>query len=153
MTIEDLIGQLELAHEPNRWLDAKLDAMFRIGTEKMRAGGYEWAWSNFPIWAHHKQAMGMCGCQHDNGDLGLIWNSEPFTASLDGAVLLVERALPGWYWRVGRTSLFPDGWAFISRLPPDHCDRKDEAACADGKAANPAIGLLIAALRAVQARG
>lgn len=76
----------------------------------------------------------------------------PLTVSLDAAVALVERCLPGWYWRTGRTSLFPNGWAYISRTHPSHCDREDEASCADGKAANPAIALLLALLRALQSQ-
>lgn len=74
------------------------------------------------------------------------------TASLDAAVALCERVLPGWFYRVGKTSLFPNGWAYISRTHPSHCDREDEASCADGKAATPAIALLIAILTALEAR-
>lgn len=73
----------------------------------------------------------------------------PFTASLDAAVALVGRVLPGWFWRVGRTSLFPNGWAYISKTHPSHCDREDEASCSDGRAATPAIALLIATLKAL----
>lgn len=74
------------------------------------------------------------------------------TASLDAAVALCERVLPGWYWRVGRTSLFPNGWAYISRTHPSHCDKEDEASCSDGRAATPAIALLIAILTAMEAK-
>jgi hypothetical protein len=94
--LEELIAALESATGPSRWLDAKIDAAMRVGTVKMQSGGYEWAWNNFPVWAHHKQAQGMCGVQHSNGDLGLIWDSLPFTSSIDAAVALVERVLPGW---------------------------------------------------------
>jgi hypothetical protein len=89
MTIEELIAALESATGPRRWLDAKIDAAMRVGTVKMQSGGYEWAWNNFPVWAHHKQAQGMCGVQHSNGDLGLIWDSQPFTASIDAATSLL----------------------------------------------------------------
>lgn len=75
-----------------------------------------------------------------------------YTASIDAAVNFFVHVLPNWGWRIGRTSLFPNGWAFISRLPPDHCDQGDEAASADGKAANPAIALCIATLKAKQAQ-
>lgn len=91
MTISEIIEALENAEGPSRWLDAKIDAVLRVGTIKMRQGGYEWAWDNFPIWAHHKEARGMCGVQHGNGGLGLIWDSMEFTASIDAAFSL----LPG----------------------------------------------------------
>jgi hypothetical protein len=74
------------------------------------------------------------------------------TASLDAAIALTERVLPGWFWRAGRTSLFPKGWAYVSRTHPSHCDRKDEASSSDGKAASPAIALLLATLRALSAQ-
>ena len=86
----EIIELLEKSTGPSRWLDARIDAALRIGTEKMRAGGYEWAWDNFPVWARHMQAAGMCGVMHTNGDLGLIWDSERFTASIDCAVALSE---------------------------------------------------------------
>jgi hypothetical protein len=98
--LEELIAALEKATGPDRWLDAKIDAALRVGTVKMRGGGYEWAWSNFPVWAHHKQHQGMCGVQHANGDLGLVWDSDPFTSSIDAAVALVGRVLPGWVWGI-----------------------------------------------------
>ncbi|SCB30737.1 hypothetical protein [Rhizobium lusitanum] len=87
--LEELIAALEKATGPDRWLDAKIDAALRVGTVKMRSGGFEWAWANFPTWGHHKQARGMCGVQHTNGDLGLIWGSLPFTDSIDAAVSLI----------------------------------------------------------------
>lgn len=96
MTIAEIIERLEKATGPDRWIDAKIDAAFRVGSKKMQGDpGFDWAWKNFPVWAHHKQARGMCGVQHENGDLGLIWDSERFTGSLDAAVALCERVLPG----------------------------------------------------------
>lgn len=95
MSTAELIDQLEAASGPNRWLDAKIDAMFRIGSTKMRGdcSGYDWAWDNFPTWAHHKQARGMCGVQHADGSLGMIWDSPEFTGSFDAALLLWDKAL------------------------------------------------------------
>lgn len=65
--------------------------------------------------------------------------------SIDAAVRFKEHMLPGWYWRCGRTSLY-DGWAFISRLHPDHCDRLDEAG---GQAPTPAKALVVAVINAM----
>lgn len=94
MKYADIIERLEKTEGPDRWLDARIDAALRIGTEKMRGTGYEWAWSNFPVWHHHTQSAGMCGVMHDNGDLGLIWDSEQLTASVDASLALVDRLLP-----------------------------------------------------------
>lgn len=149
MNIPEVITLLEKASGPDRWLDAKIDAVIRVGTIKMNKGGYEWAWDNFPRWAHHSQARGMCGAvAFDNGDLGMVWDSLPFTESVDAALAVLDRALPGWFWRCGATTLFPNGWAHVSRYDGSNCNFRDEAACADGKASTPAIALCIAVLKA-----
>jgi hypothetical protein len=145
--LEELIAALEKAEGPDRWLDAKIDAAMRVGTVKMRSGGYEWAWDNFPVWAHHKQARGMCGVQHTNGDLGLVWDSLPFTDSVDAALALLDHALPGWFWRVGHGSV--EDWAHLNRVHPDHCLERDES---HGKGGSPAIALCIATLRALSSQ-
>lgn len=90
----EIIERLEDTDGPDRWLDARIDAALRIGSLKMQGQGYNWAWDNFPNWRHHLNAAGMCGVMHENGDLGLIWDSQPFTASIDAAIALVERVLP-----------------------------------------------------------
>ena len=147
--IAKLIEQLDTAAEPSRWIDAKIDAVFRIGALKMQGDGqgYEWAWSNFPQWAAHKQARGMCGVQHDNGDLGLIWDSMQFTASLDAALVLFNASMPGWT---------------IARISQD--DRKEwhvelrkgfltsYSTVQLSGAKTPAIALCIAILKAKQAQ-
>lgn len=147
--IAKLIDQLEVATEPNRWIDAKLDAAFRVGALKMQGDGqgYEWAWSNFPKWAAHKQARGMCGVQHDNGDLGLVWDSMEFTASLDAALVLFNTSMPDWT---------------IARI--SHDDRKDwhvelrkgfltsYSSVKLAGAKTPAIALCLAILKAKQAQ-
>lgn len=87
-----------------------------------------------------------------NGDIGHgTYKAPAYTASVDAAIALAERVLPGWNWRVGRTELYPNGWSYVHKYDPSNCDRTDEAACADGKAANPAIALCIALLRAKEA--
>ena len=75
-----------------------------------------------------------------------------FTTSLDAALALAERVLPGWYWRAGRTPLgqwhhgrYTYGWAHLSRTDASNCDRGDEAT---GWAATPALALCAAILLA-----
>ncbi|NTG00050.1 hypothetical protein G6L30_07940 [Agrobacterium rhizogenes] len=152
--LEELIDALEKATGPDRWLDAKIDAALRVGTVKMRGGGYEWAWSNFPVWAHHKQHQGMCGVQHANGDLGMIWDSLPFTSSIDATVALVERMLPEWAWYIENIKDIPsrpvisqaDIWIPGIRTQHSPVERVRVSHNA------PAIALVIATLRALQAK-
>ena len=66
--------------------------------------------------------------------------------NVDGAIRFCELTLPGWYWRVGRSSLYP-GWASVNRVHPDHCSPRDEAF---SEGASPSIALLAAALKAGQ---
>lgn len=96
----------------------------------------------------------------DDGHLAVWFTEGPdlplppaVLSSIDAAVSLANRVLPGWFWRCGSTPLFPNGWAHVSRYHADHCDRQDEASCADGKAANVAIALVLATLRALQQKG
>jgi hypothetical protein len=107
MTIEELISALEKADGPSRELDAEIDAALRIGSDTLPA----WAWKNFANWrAKHK---GTCEVMHDNGQGGLWWDSQPFTSSIDVALGLLARVLPGWHWYAGS-------------CPPDFRTNKDK---------------------------
>ncbi|NOV17870.1 hypothetical protein E5S70_17605 [Ensifer adhaerens] len=158
MSIDELIERLENAEGPNRWLDAKIDAAFRIGTKKMRGQGYEWAWKNFPTWAHHKQQRGMCGVQHANGDLGLVWDSMEFTSSIDAALLLLQTAFPGWgglfSFGSGENIHRADIWSERrgTQSSEDEEGNPLVGEDADGEHASPAIALCIAILKAKQAQ-
>lgn len=139
MRIEALIERMEKLDGPDREVDAWIGYHTNLVVDEM---SWREKIDRFGIEHAVKSAT-----SHQN-----VWSSAlpAYSASLDAVIALVEKVLPGWYWRVGRTSLFPNGWAYISRTHPSHCDREDEAACADGKAANPAIALLLALLRALQ---
>lgn len=133
----NLLSRLQGLTAPDREVDADIFQLL---------GGSEWDKA-------YIRAQEPCGCPHDLAVSTARERYSPaYTASLDAAVALCERVLPGWFWRAGRTSLFPNGWAYISRTHPSHCDREDEASCSDGRAATPAIALLIAILTALEAR-
>lgn len=161
MTIEELISLLEAAEGPDRWLDAKLDAALRIGPEKMQRG-YEWAWENFPTWAHHKQARGMCGVQHDNGDLGLIWDSPEFTASVDAAIALAEKVLPGCdictqdvhpdFRQEGEPRHMAEIMTGLRWVTYDGHPEPNYEVSGSGKSNSRAISIVLATLRALQAK-
>lgn len=164
MSIEYLLERLDSCNGPDRWVDARLDAHFRIGTTKMREPGYDWAWKNFPVWAHHEHAAGMCGVLHGNGDLGLIWDSLHFTASIDTAVLFCNRVLPGWAWRVATCCVSDDAWVFPDFNCPVHGERLKaefnqdldwtDATDVDLRPpGRPAIALIISVLKAKQIIG
>ncbi|KQQ46504.1 hypothetical protein ASF69_04560 [Rhizobium sp. Leaf311] len=157
MSYAELIEQLESAKEPSRWIDARIDAALRLGAIKMQGDGqgYDWAWDNFPTWAAHKKARGMCGVQHDNGDLGLVWDSMELTASVDASLRLLKVALPGWYvenlcqWEA--TVLRERGeWMCDLVAPQKPGEGRVHSKCAH--APSPAIALCIAILKAKQSQ-
>lgn len=131
----DIIKRLEEADGPDRALDAHILVSVNGVTMHKDSDPSE---GIFAFWQD-----GVChNCTR--------WDE--LTASIDAAVALVELMLPGWFWRCGRTSLFPNGWAFLAKHAPDHCDRGDEFAAADGKAQTPAIAILLSLFRALEAK-
>ncbi|WAC26382.1 hypothetical protein [Ancylobacter sp. SL191] len=100
--------------------------------DSVAAGGYIGGADNAAIAAFGEHAM-------------LAQNATLGREGVDAAVAFKEALLPGWYWRCGRTTLF-DGWAFINRLDPNHCDRLDEAS---GQAPTPGKALVVAVLNAL----
>ena len=72
----------------------------------------------------------------------------PYTASIDAAVALVEKMLPGWKWCVQR-EIHPDNWffayVFIVNEGTSFADHR-------GMAHGPALALIAALLRALIAQ-
>lgn len=140
--LTSIIEKLEKAEGPSRDLDVEImNALApRSPDEKRLFDGkvYPATWG----------AVGQV-CDHIR-----YFVEAPFlTSSTDAAVSVLNEALPGWFWRCGSTPLFPNGWAFISRTDANNALPGDEFACSDGKAATPAIALVLATLRALQSRG
>lgn len=141
--LSDIIERLEMAERPSRPEDCHLWVIAQGGDARMNY--VDGDARNF-VWERGIDGMWVRGV--------VKFGSVPkYTASIDAAVSLAGRVLPGWFWRCGSTPLFPNGWAHVSRYHADHCDRRDEASCADGKAANVAIALVLATLRALQQKG
>jgi hypothetical protein len=90
MELDELIEKLKKAGGPDRALDAAIDATLRIGKPNHQT----WVRDNFPTW--RGRPGGRCEVVHSCGDGGVHWESEPFTASVDAALALLERVLPGW---------------------------------------------------------
>lgn len=84
-----------------------------------------------------------------------------YTESLDAAVALVERVLPGWSWRVATCCVSDDAWVQPDFNCPVHGERLKREFREDidwveltdvdlRPSGRPAIALVIAALRALQ---
>lgn len=99
----------------------------------------------FPELAHWPRSE-YGGWVNPDQKMGLVAPASYYTASLDDAIGLCERMLPGWFWRVGHGSQ-DAGWAHLNRVHPDHCDRADEASAT---AATPALALCLAIVRALR---
>ncbi len=142
---QPLITRLSKLDAPDREVDALIVA--ELEPHIFDAPGFT---PIRPIPSFHIDPQGDA-IRFDGGGIMCLSYFPLYTASVDAVIALAERVLPGWKWRVGRTEVFPNGWAYVHKYDPSNCDRIDEAACADGKAANPAIALLIALLRAKEA--
>lgn len=173
MTRAEIIERLEKADGPDRELDAEImfDLFAKPVGQKSDGGpvGYIWPEDN-PSWnfgirfpGKDREWFAKCRSRID-GETLLVERDGAFvlmnairipalTASLDAAIALVERTLPGWYWRAGRTSLFPNGWANLHEFHPDHTDPgKNEFGYTGGKVPNPACALLVCLFRALEAK-
>lgn len=70
-----------------------------------------------------------------------------YTSSLDAAVALVERMLPGWFWRMWGGRGKPG--AHLNRVNLELCERHDEA---HGDGVTPCLALIDATLSALIAK-
>lgn len=74
-------------------------------------------------------------------------------AFIDAALALMERVLPGWFWRAGHVPAVHwhngkgyDHWCHISRTDASNCDREDEAT---GWASSVPLAIVLATLNAL----
>lgn len=73
-------------------------------------------WENLGgYWRRHK----VTGKQERYGHLDI----PRYTASIDAAVALVEKMLPGWGWRVATCCVSDDAWVFPDFNSPEHGER------------------------------
>jgi hypothetical protein len=113
--IKALIERLEKATGPDRELDAAIWAA-TLPRDGVGIDGY-----GLPDGAHYEYRP----CEDGrvemlvslNGERGVTRANRPspeYTASLDAAVALVEKVLPGWWWQIGSCHVSDD-----ARLCPD----------------------------------
>lgn len=124
MSYADLIERLEKLEGPDQDVDAEIAVRVLgfIKTNRMA----KWPGEQ-PIWEFTDPVRNTTGS----------WSAmvRGYTASLDAAVALVERVLPGWKWRVSANQ----GEVF----------QRDPECGQDAFHATPAIALLIATLKAL----
>lgn len=118
--LQTLREKLQALSEPSREVDAEL---FLILTPPS-----DGAWRvQRPGWLTNDDREGSAQwCPH-------------FTASIDAALALVERMLPGWQWLVGRNEIEPKGTCYLLHA------RKHSY----GSAPTPALAILLALLDAI----
>lgn len=131
-THADLLARVEAATGPDRELDAALWLDFTPGATR-RASTVK---SSKGLWPDYT----IDETREAGGALIVV---PAYTASLDAALALVERVLPGWVWSVGNLAS-GGGQAYLMRA--------QSAALIGGKASTPALALLAAMLKALMAQ-
>lgn len=109
MTLSDLIAKLEAAGGPRSTLDLSIAYVT----------GY---WPQDRIEKLSRNA---------NGEIVTVWftdgpelgNPPNYTASVDAAISLAERVLPGWLWRLATCSVSDDAWIIPDFNDPVHGER------------------------------
>lgn len=134
MSLEDLIERVEGATGPDREIEARLWCL-QEGREFRKV-----------IWSDYKYPDGQKhwhSFRTNGGDVGC--HSVPkFTASLDAALALCERVLPGVWWLIGRGKLTAAEPEYGAQL----MFGEDEV-LGVGEAPTPAVALILALLRAL----
>lgn len=145
-TITSLIEKLEGAEVGSRELDALVAVALKLDCKPNLPDDLHWL---RPIQKDDHCAPGTYWFVQRSGMS--LRTSEPVTTSLDAALALAERVLPGWWWTAGRcgltchASVGPDS-KFIGE--PD-LSKFDSGFHADvPNPSTPAIALCIAILRA-----
>lgn len=133
-----LIAKLEAAKGPDRELDAEIAATFHYV-------------SHMPDWVNNWSGKweaaksGRVYLIEDSGNRGPNFISDSFTDSIDAAVALAERVLPGLRWGIDYDNL--ETRAYVTML------RRGRPSVIIGYHPSPTIALVIAILRAKQAEG
>jgi hypothetical protein len=129
----DLIKRLEEAEAGSRELDALVFRRFGGPLPKEFAGyGVELTW----------QADG--SATMPVGEMQVRYDPPAYTTSLDAALALAERVLPGWGWEISHDDCIGNYYAWVGkdfylRGPQEHLRGIQE---------NPALALCIAVLKA-----
>ena len=135
--LSSLLGRVERATRADLELDAMICAHFRLLSKEAETERWAINWDG-PVVARG----GRIYLAHDDGATGLHCAARPVTASLDAALGLVERLLPGVFWNVGTCS---------TRGRQPYSADIAIGAGVEEPGATPALALLAALLRALLA--
>jgi hypothetical protein len=127
--LTDLLARLEAAEGPGIVLETQIAIALRDGAE-----GYP----NFPLGSFRD---GFVQANMGRHGWSVGWRVPPYTASLDAALALVERVLPGWGWAMSSSAAGPFGVVFLPG------ERMREATHK-----TPALALLCALVKALIAK-
>lgn len=133
LSLSDLIARVEAATGPDRELDGLMEVAAR------------WAQASSVGLKPEHRARWECDAQGWVRSQGTIYPAATFTASLDAALALVERVLPGWFVGLQQNRFVGDErrWtAYITLNDGEH----------EATTYAPALALLAALLRALQAK-
>ena len=144
----DIISRLQAATEPSRELDAHiLCATLAPAGAKVEQSKFNGAWCIYEPTVYGKEPFRLWEKPH-----GFRCDHESVTSSIDTALRLVERVLPGWTGDIGFGRVPVS--ATIARHRGDLTSGRKNANFSGmraGKCDLPAISLLIAMFRALQA--
>lgn len=113
--LRSLLERCEKAEGPSMEMDGRLAVLFGVVSEKRRPGGY-YAFFAEPRRPGDSSFLG--GYWDEEGraykSLGQCITCPQYTASLDAAVALIEKALPGWVYTadssLNEVQLFSPAW-------------------------------------------
>lgn len=155
MTLDSIIERLEKAERPDRKLDIAIMNLLdpRSDDEKHLVMG-----------KLLQAKWGAYGHMADQVDYYV--EAPKVTSSVDAAIALAEKVLPGWAWKVGTCSVSDDAWVTPDFNSPIHGERlrRESPALKAGDmfdtgfdvdlrpSGRPAIALCIAVLTALKAK-
>lgn len=143
----ELIARLEALTGPDREVDWRVaESLGDIPSHSIREVGFDYDWyrrpNDFALWK----------ATDSEGRSVELWQPKLVTGSIDAAVALCERVLPNFLWHAGINPLWEDG-INIGEHYGRVCDRDwNEAHSIHETHKIPAVALLIATMKAMDAK-
>jgi hypothetical protein len=107
--LNELLERVKAATGPDREIDGDLAEAFDDAPShlpRVTDVGRSWLWAEF--------------VEPDSWE---TWEAPEYTASIDAALALVERVVPGWCWRIGTCHVSDDAWVAPDWNDPAHSAR------------------------------
>jgi hypothetical protein len=110
--LKDLITRVEAATGPDREIDMLLADHLGIVAEAFSAQGFRFDSDKVDFGVPFFRDPGACG----GG--GFAWVAPAYTASIDAALALVDRAHPGWRYHIYSAEVFDAKRPFVRLMQP-----------------------------------